>query len=279
MSELDKSEYGKIEKAIEAAEQSFSKEPLLSRDRVAAAIEPGKRRLETFHQEGFDPSRPDGDRKRRESNSVAIAVHVMQETQLNARERETFASFLHQDFFTRSDFKKLEAFYADGGAWDRLSDDGKKEMSQRFWSGVEQGEYHFEEAPSNVRNKEADQLAFYLKNPEKAPEVVQRMSPAAKEDFIQAYESGDRKSAQEVLSSNPLFESSPLEKTQAATQRSEGAASREGNTKTDRTESKEQDKLEDTSKDAEALASLGDISEFSPTALPKKPAGNSQIEI
>jgi hypothetical protein len=57
-----------------------------------------------------------------------------QETALNAQEKKTFAGFLSKKRFTRSDFSALERFYST--AYDKLSERGKDEMSQRIQAGM-----------------------------------------------------------------------------------------------------------------------------------------------
>src|SRR5690606_14217747 len=74
------------------------------------------------------------ERQHRQEIAVAIAAKAQQEAALSAAEREQYAAFLSLEFFTKEDFPALERFY--GGAWDRLSDGGKAEMSHRVWEGV-----------------------------------------------------------------------------------------------------------------------------------------------
>jgi hypothetical protein len=57
-----------------------------------------------------------------------------QEIALSAQERKTFAEFLSKKRFTKSDFPALERFYST--AYDKLSERGKDEMSQRIQAGM-----------------------------------------------------------------------------------------------------------------------------------------------
>lgn len=270
MSELDKAEYQRIEAAIRATEQMMIGNPHIRQDAVAALLEPSKGRLHQLDHNGTGLSADVDNRKKQASDSIAIAVLVMQETQLNSAEKEIYGSFLQQDHFSRDDFGKLDEFYTDGGAWDRLSENGKKNMSERFWKGVEQGQYTLQEAPQNVRNKETDQLAFYIQNPDKAPEAVQRMSPAVKADFMTAHESGNKEAAREILNSKPLFESSTNGKTQAAAEHSEVALGREAEDKAETLTQNQgsAEELEDRASDIPKLASFDELPSTSPTQLP-----------
>jgi len=197
---------------------------------------------------------------------VAVAALVAQETALSHEERQTYASFLHQDYFTKKNFNELDAFYADGGAWHRLSDEGKKQMSQRFWNGVERGEYEFQEAPQNVQKNEADQLAYYIANPDKAPDIIKRMNPEASEKFLTAHEAGDRAKMQEILSGKALFDSS-LEKSQPASVRSVEAATRDENVEADKVETAQKRGIGKTDSDDHFFASLETTAQIKPTEI------------
>lgn len=270
MSELDKAEYQRIEAAIRATENAMVGNPHIRQDAAAAFLEPSKGRLHQLDPNGTGFSVDDDKRKKLASDTIVIAVLVMQETRLSAAEKEVYGGFLQQDHFSREDFEELDHFYADGGAWDRLSENGKKNMSERFWKGIEQGEYTLQEAPQNVRNKESDQLAFYIQNADKAPKAVLRMNPEVKEDFIRAHESGDQEAAVEILNSKALFESSPLKTPQAATERSEVIIVDDPERKSD-TAGKDDLKvrsLDDLGEDVPSFASFEELPAASPTQLP-----------
>lgn len=57
-----------------------------------------------------------------------------QETALNAEEQKTYIRFFKKPRFTRADFPALEKFYS--GAYDRLTERGKDEMSKRVDAGT-----------------------------------------------------------------------------------------------------------------------------------------------
>lgn len=227
MSELDKGEYQRIEAAIRATEDQMANNPHVRHDASIALMEPARKRLETMDQEGRGLLNSSEERKKQSMEAAQIAVLVLQESRLNSAEKQTYGGFLQSEYFTRSDFEKLEDFYAEAGPWDRLSPEGKKQMSDRFWGGLEQGEYTLDEAPDNVRKKEIGQLFHYLEHPDQAPESIKRMSPSVKEELLEAHRSGDAKAAEEILNSKDLFESSTKVKTQAASERSELADSEE----------------------------------------------------
>jgi len=273
MSTLDEAEYQRLQSAIGEAERLFTNGSQASNAYLGAEISSKKQRVQSLEHEGIFGNESSERRKSDSATAVAVAALVAQENRLNHSERQTYASFLHQEHFTRDDFKKLDSFYADGGAWDRLSERGKKEMSDRIWTGVENGSHSFKELPDQVRKKETDQLANYIKNPEKAPDAVQRMNPEVKEEFIKAHDAGDRESAQKILNSKGLFESSPTEKTQAAAERSEAAASRAAKSEGDRPEiqKKEVETLAQKDPEEDDLSALGDLS-VSMTDLPSSPS-------
>jgi len=272
MTTLDEAEHQRLQNAISDAERILGGNPENSMSTIAVGMQPMKQRIDALEKDGVLGADHQERKKSDSATAVAIAALVAQESRLSHSERQTYSDFLRQDYFTRDDFKKLDAFYADSGAWDRLTDEGKKQMSERIWTGVEQGSHSFAELPNNIRKKETDQLADYIKNPEKAPDAVQRMSPEAKQEFIRTYDSGDQGAAQEVLNSEALFGSSQ-EKTQATSVRRSEAAARDE--KTD-----EGKKEENLTKKATSDVSQSDSNFFagltestSPTSLPE--SGNS----
>ena len=57
------------------------------------------------------------------------------ESKLNGAEKTQFKNFMEKKFFTKADVQSMESFYADGGGHDKLSDQGKAQMSERLWLG------------------------------------------------------------------------------------------------------------------------------------------------
>jgi hypothetical protein len=62
-----------------------------------------------------------------------VAYNPAAEAKLTPAERKTFLTLLAKKRFTKADFPVLEEFYK--GPYDRLSDDGKDELSKRTWNG------------------------------------------------------------------------------------------------------------------------------------------------
>lgn len=137
------------------------------------------------------------DERRKSVEDLAIAYKVHRETALSAEERQQYQEFLGREFFTKEDFGKLEKFYE--GAWDRLSEDGKAEMSHRVWEGVRRKEYEFSELPDIVKMKEAERLHGMFQKSEKMPENLKRIPESDRKDFIREWESGNRSEAYKVL--------------------------------------------------------------------------------
>ena len=69
---------------------------------------------------------------------VAAAALAAKETKLNGKERETYRGFLEESYFTKRDLGRLDEFYTHG--YDRLSEDGKEQMSERLHEGIRRGE-------------------------------------------------------------------------------------------------------------------------------------------
>jgi len=132
---------------------------------------------------------------------IAAAVIAQREAALNMEERRQFAEFLNKDHFSKADFESLEKFYQ--SAWDRLSEDGKAEMSHRVWEGVRLKEYEFSELPEVVKQKEAERLRDQLTHVQISADL-QRIPESDREDFIRAWDNGKSGEAYEVLD-RPVF--------------------------------------------------------------------------
>lgn len=151
----------------------------------------------------------------------AISYKAQKEAALSARERETFDGFLKVDYFTKKDFGRLEDFYAK--TWDRLSESGKDEMSYRVWEGIRRDEYKFTELPKVIQEKESERAYSVFKKRETGLGVESKIPQADRDDFIRAYESGERDKACEILNRKSFREymfvgnSSPEMKENAAT--------------------------------------------------------------
>ena len=128
---------------------------------------------------------------------ATVLLLAQKEAALSAREQAEYSSLLKEDFFSKRDFGRLEHFYAH--AWDRLSEEGKVQMSHRVWEGVRRGEYHFSDLPKDVRDKEEDRIFAKISDPVKAHDSMGQIPESDRADFIRAYNSGDREETAQVL--------------------------------------------------------------------------------
>ncbi len=135
--------------------------------------------------------------KQRSTDQQNIAALVERESALSEREREQFGGFLEKEFFTKADFGDLEGFYC--STWDRLSEGGKAEMSQRIWEGVRHGGYAFCELPEIVKEKEAQRLRDALVAGDRQEGELAQIPAQNRADFVQAWDSGNRQEAYKVL--------------------------------------------------------------------------------
>lgn len=162
-------------------------------------LERAKNRIIELDQKDADATKEEREKALQE---VAVAVLIAQrEAELNLEERRQFAEFLEKDHFTKADFSSLEKFYQ--SAWDRLSEDGKAEMSHRVWEGVRRKEYEFSELPEIVKQKEAERFRDQLSHSQVSADL-QRIPEPDREDFIRAWDEGRHKEAYEVLD-RPVF--------------------------------------------------------------------------
>jgi hypothetical protein len=68
--------------------------------------------------------------------NMPIAELVAQEAALTGDEKKSLQNLLEKPFFAREDFPSVEAFYADGGGYDKLSESGKSQLSRRVHLGT-----------------------------------------------------------------------------------------------------------------------------------------------
>ncbi len=165
---------------------------------LAPFLENARSRMEAIK---FDDTRVEQDKKERKVKEIAtVAALIEREHNLTAHEKEQYGEFLKLDHFTRESFGKLSEFYADGGAWERLSETGKSEMSHRVWEGIREEEYSFEELPENVRKKESERVYKQLTGKIQADPDLDNIPQQDREDFIREHEAGNEKAASQVLS-------------------------------------------------------------------------------
>ena len=184
--------------------------------------------------------------------STALAGLIAAETRLNTEEKAQYGEFLEQEFFTRADFSKLDKFYSE--TWDKLSDEGKAQMSERVREGIRHNEYSFDELPENVRKKESEWTYLQITEQKPAAPGLENVPHQDKADFIRAYEAKDEKAVGEVLSRKGFSQNIYFEKSASL---EEADATKE----IDPSETKAVEPVKENSAVAEnALASLSSVS-------------------
>lgn len=197
MSELDKAEYARLESQVIEVERIVGEE--LAHASVSGLLGEFLRNAKARMNEIL----PDGNLQERErkersqSDQLAVAALVERESRLTASEKDQYGGFLKQGWFTKSNFGELESFYS--SAWDRLSEEGKAQMSYRVWEGIRQGEYSFAELPENVRKKESERLYEQLTGREASQASLMNIPEQDRADFIREYEAGNSEAVAEVL--------------------------------------------------------------------------------
>lgn len=144
----------------------------------------------------------DEEKRQLSERQLAIVCLTQRETALSQSEREQYGAFLASEYFTKNDFGGLAEFYTN--TWDRLSEEGKAQMSYRVWEGVRRHEYQFSELPDPVKEKEAQRLYEALKlGSQKSPEL-NRIPAGDTDDFVKAWEGNRKQEAYQVLN-RPVF--------------------------------------------------------------------------
>lgn len=199
MSEIDKSdelEYASLQSSISSAERvlrSSGGTDIMLRN----FLENAKTRVSFIEKKLKEAQEKDGRAQEEATAYLARKQEVERETALNENEKQTYDSFLREDFFTKKDFGRLDKFYSE--TWDRLTESGKTEMSHRLWEGIRRDEYKFTELPKSVREKESKQAYKLLRDPSKGPESALQIPEKDRSDFIRAYESGNQEEAGRIL--------------------------------------------------------------------------------
>ena len=97
----------------------------------------------------------------------------------------------------QDDLDELEGFYAE--SWDKLSEHGKTEMSTRVWEGIKRRQFSFDELSEPVVEKETDRTYLQLTGKAQLVPNLPHFTPEAKDEFVEKYESGEKKSASKIL--------------------------------------------------------------------------------
>lgn len=205
MSFLEEAEHGKLEEKIRQIEillaHGIAEGGSVTTSALVVALEAAKKRVEKMET----VQKIEVEEKEKKSVSeLVVMYHVQKETALTPREREQYGSFLELEYFTRADFDRLAGFYAH--SWDRLTEDGKAQMSHRVWEGIRHGEFTFGQLPEQVREKEAGRI--YQQFSGKGGDDLKTHAIPAKdrEDFIREYEAGNKAQAVEVLNRKSFVE-------------------------------------------------------------------------
>jgi len=260
MSGLDEAEYQKLAAAVKQAEKIQENEGSAPNGVISNFIFNVKHRMSVLDEQ-IDISQEQSKKDKASLTEAAIAQLVSQETRLNSTEKEAYASFLGKDYFTREDINDLNTFYADGGAWDKLSKKGKDEIGIRLEEGLQRGEIEFSDVSKSVQKKHNDWVYEQLTEREIPADNLANVSGEARENFIREYESGNTEAARKVLDQQSSSVSVQHEQKQSATSLSDVAAVAENNEKNDSNKSDTANIKEDNVMNE--LANLGQ----SPTSL------------
>lgn len=187
----DQQERDSLLRSIASAETALAVSAPSTRRILENLIEGAKGRVATLDTKIKDDQEAHA---REQSTTVLLA---QKEAALTTREQAEYSGFLKEDFFTKRDFGRLEHFYA--GTWDRLSKEGKEEMSHRVWEGIRHDEYRFTDLPKDVREKEEDRIYSKLSDPAKVQDSMGRIRENDRADFVRAYDAGNRNEAGQVL--------------------------------------------------------------------------------
>lgn len=139
----------------------------------------------------------DEEQRKAQAEVAAVVYLVSRETALNELEREQYGAFIARDFFTKADFNNLDEFYTH--TWDRLTEGGKAEMSQRVWEGVRRDEYEFTDMPESVKQKEAQRIHDMLSGISRTPPEMNRIPQTDRTEFVAAWDSGRKEVAYKIL--------------------------------------------------------------------------------
>ena len=195
MSQLDDVEYANLAEQVRRIEELVNSGQAGGSDYLLKGfLNNAKARMEVIRQDEHGSEEKKEQKSRENANAVILAE---MEHRLNSVEKEQYSGFLKLDYFTKANFEELDEFYEK--TWDKLTEEGKSQMSYRVWEGVRQGEYSFDELPENVRKKEAERLYEKLVGTERAPASLANIPQQDRADFIREYEAGNEKAVTEVL--------------------------------------------------------------------------------
>ena len=193
-SKFDEMERDNLQKTISEVERVLVSSAPGTRFLLLSFLENAKGRVAVLDKKIMEAQ---VERESRAREQASVASLAQKEAALSVSEKETYGGFLRKEFFTRKDFDTLEKFYAQ--TWDRLSESGKEQMSNRIWEGIRRDEYTFTELPKSVREREAKQAYKLIRESSIVSENAAQIPEKDRDDFIRAYESGNREEAGRIL--------------------------------------------------------------------------------
>ena len=206
MTTLDETEYANLERAMIEAEHVVSTARLSGTPapiELTAKLAETEKRMGILDENGLSPERRE-EKKSALAQDLAVAVMVEREIALSRQEKDTLSGFLRQYYFRKRDFDALAVFYEN--SWDKLSEEGKDEMSERIWNGVHHGEYRFEDLPSEVSEREAQWLYHSIENDREKMIRATGLDNATCERFADLWKSGRKAESYQMLSESALGE-------------------------------------------------------------------------
>lgn len=84
--------------------------------------------------------------------AARAAALAAKETKLSEEERENYRRFLEKTYFTKQDLGSLDTFYRH--SYDRLSESGQDQMSQRIHEGIKRGEFTESDLSAAIRQRD-----------------------------------------------------------------------------------------------------------------------------
>ena len=269
MSGLDETEYRKLSEMVDTIEKAINQGKIPASDIMTNLLLNAKQRMGVLEtQSGIlhDQNKKDKDTQ---MNAVIVAM-VERETRLNATEKQAYGEFLEKEYFTRDDLSELESFYANGGAWDRLSEKGKEQMGIRLEEGIRRGEIEFSELSPNMQKKHSDWIYSQLSQGKDVGGKFASLSAEDRAAFMREHEAGNYGAAREILTNKDSFDYQLVDN-QAASERSAEAGDEREKAKSDEgSKSSAEDQVSDIQASQETLAGFGQ----NPTELKPTQSGN-----
>jgi hypothetical protein len=191
---FDEMERDNLQGAISGVEAALAASTPGTREPLENFLRNAKSRVSVLEKKIKDA---EVDRENHARDQMALADLATRETALNAKEKEAYSGFLKEEFFTKRDFAKLSEFYSH--TWDRLSEGGKDQMSQRVWEGIRRDEYSFGDLPASVREKEAKHAYMRLHGSSISIGGAAEIPEQDRNEFLRTYESGKERDAEKIL--------------------------------------------------------------------------------